>query len=203
MASFLCARASFSSFVCCFSFSWASVRSRWMSSFSARARRSAFSSSLTLMSPPPTEWPPCELDRGWCCSSSSCSSAFFFRKVFTSSCSLRTSPSVVELLRSTTSPPPPELGSPLLRSLAILWHMSCFSRSRAWIFLRQTRWLSSTAVSSPWASRLPRVYVKPTKGRCSPENTALALGGPDSGCLRSASSTSKLEVSVGLLTSGM
>lgn len=50
---------------------------------------------------------------------------------------------------------------------------------------------------------LPCVYVKPRKGRCSALKTELAVGGSTSALLRSVSSTSKLDVSVGLLTSGM
>lgn len=52
-------------------------------------------------------------------------------------------------------------------------------------------------------SGLPCVKVKPTKGRCSPLKAALAWGGTASDIRMSVSSTSKLEVSVGLDTSGM
>lgn len=49
---------------------------------------------------------------------------------------------------------------------------------------------------------LPCVKVKPTKGRWRPEKAALAVGGKASEVRITVSSTSKLLVSVGLLTSG-
>jgi hypothetical protein len=47
------------------------------------------------------------------------------------------------------------------------------------------------------------VKLNPTNGRCSPEKAGLCCGGCVSHCLRSLSSTSKLDVSVGEETSGM
>lgn len=50
---------------------------------------------------------------------------------------------------------------------------------------------------------LPCVKVKPTKGRWSAVKAEFAVGGTASDVLISVSSTSKLDVSVGLLTSGL
>ena len=49
----------------------------------------------------------------------------------------------------------------------------------------------------------PCVKVKPTKGRWSAVKAEFAVGGTASDALISVSSTSKLDVSVGLLTSGL
>ena len=69
--------------------------------------------------------------------------------------------------------------------------------------LRQEREREGGGVEPNWQFYLPWVYVKPRKGRWRALNTELAVGGRTSALRRSVSSTSKFDVSVGLLTSGM